>query len=532
MIIRKWVVIVVTVLSFLLLVACTAVAEPDAVASPTVAADNIVPTTVPDITPTTESVQEATAVPTETAAAVEDLASFTSSLQTALAQRDFTAAQAQMSDPFGFGPYRSEWSLLTPAEMVPQLEMVLPQGAALQFNPEADFMGMLDGQDPQMMMGPDVMVVAVWHSAGWGAEGQDEAILFIEELADGRFVWKALLYAPDGFLPASAELPILDEQPAPIGLLYSQPDGSLWQVDADGQPVQLWYQEGTPATPSPDGKHAYYQIQGDLFVLDVTTGESRQLASDHDDQGTHLVGFHLWVNNTTILSSVLLDREESGPNFGHPALVDIDTGDVTFIDTEHLLSSLPAISDSGAIAYSTVPQSADDTETTWIYRPESGVISFNVADYDGAPELFYGSPGWSPDERYLAWLGSDGINVQLTVFDLEGNSAFAQEPFGGAPFGGARPNPIFSEDGNWIALRQLTNAPGNDGLWLYTQDGQPPLFLAHNGGESFWANDHLLLFLDYDENFNAQLQQYNVATGVRSVVTLPDVFQIFGIATP
>ncbi|MAT97848.1 MAG: hypothetical protein CL608_11945 [Anaerolineaceae bacterium] len=62
-----------------------------------------------------------------------------------------------------------------------------------------------------------------------------------------------------------------------------------------------------------------------------------------------------------------------------------------------------------------------------------------------------------------------------------------------------------------------------------TQDGQEPVFIAQNGGESLWVNDHLLLFIAYDENFNAQLQQVDTLTGTRSVVILPDVFQIFSI---
>jgi hypothetical protein len=514
---HKWLVIV-SVLSVWLLVACTAVTEPDVTVSST---------TVPDIPATPETEPEPTAV------SADGLAQFTITLQTALTQRDFATAQAQMSDPFGFGPYRSEWSQLAPADMAAQLEMMLPEGATLQFNPEADVVAMLDGQNPQMMLGPDVTVTAVWHSSGWGAEGQDEAIMFIEEMADGRFAWKAMIYAPAGFLPESAELPILDEQPAPIGLLYSQPDGSLWQVGVAGQPAQLWYQEGTPATPSPDGKHAFYLIQGDLWLLDVTTGESRQLTSDHDDAGTHLTGFSYWYDDSTILTGLRLDLvREDGPTVGHPSLVDIETGEVVVLDADHLMSSFPAISTSGAVAYSSVMLSANDSQTTWIYQPDTGVTLFDRAAFPGAPEGVYSAPAWSVDGRFLAWLVSDGVNVQLTVFDQESGMVAALPAFTGLAFGGPYPNPIFSVDANWIALRQLTNDPPTTGLWLYGQDGGPPLFVAQNGGESLWVNDHLLLFLDYDENFNAQLQQYDRLTNVRSVVTLPAAFQIFGIAQP
>ncbi len=502
-------------------------------ASPTAVIDTSEPTAVPNITPTVAVVEEPTAVPTETAVPANALDEFTTTLQTALTVRDFAALPGLMSDPFGFGPYRSEWSLLTPDQMAAQLEMMLPEVAMVQFNPDADISAMLDGQDPQQMMGPDVTVAAVWHSSGWGATGQDEAILFVEELADGRFAWKAMILAPDGFLPDSAELPIMDEQPAPIGLLYTKVDGSLWQVSAEGQPEQFLFQEGVVPVPSPNGQHAFYQIQGDLFVLDVASGESSQLTSDHDEDGTHLTGFSFWYDNRTILTGVRLDPiAEDGPTVGHPALINIETGQLTVVNEEHLMSSFPAISASGAIAYSTVMLSPDDTQTTWIYRPDSGVTLFGRSLFSGAPEGVYSSPGWSVDGRFLAWLVSDGMSVQIAVFDLESGSVATLPSFTGAAFGGPYPNPVFSEDPNLIALRQFTGVAENDGLWLYTQDGQPPLFIAHNGGESFWVNEHLLLFLDYDENFNGQLQQYDALTGVRSVVTLPDVFQIFGIVTP
>ena len=137
----------------------------------------------------------------------------------------------------------------------------------------------------------------------------------------------------------------------------------------------------------------------------------------------------------------------------------------------------------------------------------------------------------SADGRFLAWLAITGTNVNhLAIFDLETGTVANLPAYQGVGFGGPYPNPVIGPDPNWIALRQYTEISAAAGLWLYTQDGQPPLFIAHNGGESLWVNDHLLLFLDYDENYNAQLQQYDVLTGVRSAVTLPNVAQIFGIA--
>ncbi|MCA9945841.1 MAG: hypothetical protein KC449_20300 [Anaerolineales bacterium] len=534
MAIRKLLVLV-TFLSFLLMAtACTPEAEPAAETTPVaeIAATSeptAAPTTASTVEPTVAEEPEPTAVPTETADPLQEMRIFADAFQMALQNGDLEAVQSYMSDAFAFGAYRSEWQQGTPEEMLPQIANVLPAAPIVFELQDVNIDKLVDGQDPTMMLGPDVTVALVWHTTGWGAEGQDEAILFVEETAVGNFAWKAMLYAPNGFLPESAELPILDEQPAPVGLLYHKPDGSLWQVAADGQPVQLWNQEGTPAIPAPDGQHAFYQIQGDLWLLDVASGESSQLTSDHDDQGIHLAGFNYWVDSGTILSGILQDWEEGGPNLGHPALIDIATAEITVLDDQHLMSSFPAISANGAIAYSSVQQSADDAQLTWVYNPAAGVAAFAPTEYVGALDGFYTAPAWSVDGRSLSWLVSNGVDFQLAIVDLESKTAVGMVAYPGAAFGGPYPNPIISPDGSKIALRQLTNDPATTGLWLYALDGQEPLFIAHNGGESFWVNEHLLLFLDYDENFNAQLQQYDTLTGTRSVVTLPEVFQIFGI---
>lgn len=521
-----------SLLSLLLgMMACMAVSEP--AADPTAAALPTIsePTVEPD--PTEMIEPEATDVPVETAVPAQTLDEFTTALQTALAQRDFVALQAFMSDPFGFGPFRSEWSQLTPAQMAAQLETLLPEGASVQFSLVPDLVAMLDGQDPQQMLGPDVALAAVWHSTGWGAAGQDEAILFVEELADGRFAWKAMILAPGGFLPESAELPIMDEQPAPVGLLYSQPDGSLWQVGADGQPQKLTDQP--EAVPSPDGQHAVYMSSDDNFwLIDLASGEKTQLTSTADNVYP-ANGRPQWANNETILVGLWFDLDaEGGPNWGHPTLINIGSGELTRLDESSplLMRSIPAFSETGVIAFDTVGRSANDQELNWIYLPGQAPVAFEANAFaNAAANAGYTSPALSADGRFLAWLAITDTNVNhLAIFDLETGTVANLPAYQGVGFGGPYPNPVIGPDPNWIALRQYTEISAAAGLWLYTQDGQPPLFIAHNGGESLWVNDHLLLFLDYDENYNAQLQQYDVLTGVRSAVTLPNVAQIFGIA--
>lgn len=515
---------------WLLATACTAETAPAAEATavpPTITESTASPTDAPLPTPTIEPTAEleATEVPTD------DLTTFMTAVQAALAERDFDRLVSLMSDPFAFGNYRSEWQQFAPADLRPLLENWLPAGAAVQFSPEdTDLSAMLDGQPAQTMLGPDVPVVAAWHSTGWGAEGDDEVILFVVEEGDGRFALKAMLYAPYGFLLELNDLPVQDEQPAPVGLLYASADGGIWQIGVDGQPQQLTAQPD--AVPAPDGRHAFYAADDNLWLIDLASDERTQLTSTAD--GVYLAGSEQWADNETILAGVWLDLEtEGGPNMGRPALIDIASGALTLLDEpDHLLMrGYPAVSATGSVAFDHGGRSADDRDFNWTYQPETGTMLFEAGDFVNAVEnAGYTAPAWSADGRFLAWLTFTGENVNhLAVFDLESSTVANLPSYQGVGFGGPYPNPVIGPDPNWIALRQLTADPDLTGLWLYTQDGQEPVFIAHNGGESLWLNDHVLLFIDYEENYNAQLQQYDALTGIRSAITLPDVAEIFGI---
>ena len=531
---RFFVFSLVTMMLLGLLAACTATTEPASDATPAIT--NTVALTPTVIELTSEPTEEPELVltsepePTETAVSLGDLSTFLTLFQTALIDQEMATLSELMAADFGYGGYRSEWQLGTPEQFLPQIEAFLPATGSLQIVPDADLVTLLDGQDPQMMMGPDIAVAAVFLTTGWGPEGADEAILFVEELPNGRFVWKAMLYAADGFQPAAAELPIIDEQPAPVGLIFSDTTGALQRVATDGSVERLTIEQ--TALPSPDGQHAIYESEGDLWLIELETGQITSLTSADGDMPTFLAGYQQWVDNDTILVGVWLDLEtEGGPNLGHPALIDISTGEMTLIDADRLMASFPAAAPTGAIAYSSVQRSADDTAFTWIYTPEAGTEPFDTTVYGSLPTGGYTAPAWSTNGRLLAWLIlGENNQTDIAVFDTEAQTVRVMPGFAGAAFGGPYPNPIFNPSGSHIALRQFTNDIATTGLWVYPLDGAAPLFVAQNGGESLWVSDEQLLFVDYDENFNGQLQQVNIQTSIRSVITLPDALLPLSVA--
>ena len=132
------------------------------------------------------------------AASASDLDAFDMALRSAISNRDFAQMNANMNDSFAIGWWQSEWVDLGAAEATTELQnRYLPDGANVTFE-AADLAGLLGGQDPFAMLGPDVNVQRVLFSRGW-MDGQGEAMVYVSQSADGSLTWDALLIAPEGF---------------------------------------------------------------------------------------------------------------------------------------------------------------------------------------------------------------------------------------------------------------------------------------------------------------------------------------------
>jgi hypothetical protein len=131
-----------------------------------------------------------------------------SALPEALANQDYDILQQLMGEPFVIGYWRSEGVVLTPAEAIEQLQAsLLPSPAKLAFTFDREQFPDLDGVDPAGAFGPDVMIVDLVYSQGWGAVGEDETILAIAQRPDGRRYWSGMIYGPGGFVYQPDPLP-------------------------------------------------------------------------------------------------------------------------------------------------------------------------------------------------------------------------------------------------------------------------------------------------------------------------------------
>ena len=82
---------------------------------------------------------------------------------------------------------------------------LLPNPAAVSFVRDPaqihDLVIALGPPDLYQAFGPDVNVVELIYSQGWGSDGQSDTMLMISEDANGQRYWRGMLIGPAGFEP-------------------------------------------------------------------------------------------------------------------------------------------------------------------------------------------------------------------------------------------------------------------------------------------------------------------------------------------
>lgn len=314
------------------------------------------------------------------------------------------------------------------------------------------------------------------------------------------------------------ESPRSDLVPAPPGLFFRTAEG-LWRVGASGKPELLTAR--TLALPSPDGRSAILRDDnGVVWLLDLASGQEQAL-----DLGVQAMGLFSWLDSQRCLIGFWAGVEDEGPNTGRLGLYDLSSGVLTDLETG-LTSAPPAVSPDGRlVAYSAF-------DAAYLYAVGGAAEPLDIAGLAGFPEsksLYYGTAAWSPDGRRLAWLigggfGTEGAwQIGLYVLDLSAGAAeqiYAYEPAG---FGGWLSAPIWSPDGEWLALPLFASTPEASGLWLVSADGRVTrqVLLTTQITGLVWSGRQLL-FSDQSVVESGELRVLDLVAGWKqSPVDLP-----------
>jgi hypothetical protein len=127
-------------------------------------------------------------------------------IQDGLRSRNISTLPGYMADPFMFGYHRSEGMLYTPTEMLEQLPELynfyaVNYSPRLTFTTDRGLFPDLEGIPIDSILGPDVEIVLVIYSQGWGFDGLGGSLLFFTQDEDGNYHWYGMLHSPDDFSP-------------------------------------------------------------------------------------------------------------------------------------------------------------------------------------------------------------------------------------------------------------------------------------------------------------------------------------------
>jgi hypothetical protein len=139
---------------------------------------------------------------------------FDQQLVDALNVRNYDLLRVMMDDSFMIVTWRSEGTNYQTDSAIQQLQMnYLNTTNSLVLEPSKNLIELLGGVDPVSILGPDLGLVSPIYVSGFGADGKDEAILYVGTLSDGSLFWHGLLFAKGGFAPT---IPVTGSNPTPV----------------------------------------------------------------------------------------------------------------------------------------------------------------------------------------------------------------------------------------------------------------------------------------------------------------------------
>jgi uncharacterized protein YgiM (DUF1202 family) len=162
---------------------------------------------------------------------IRDLSQFNNHLVGALSARDYNQLKSFMDGNFMIGYWLSEGTSNSPEQAIELLQRsLLSSSSPVAADPARNLIALL-GMDPVTIVGPEVLEARPLFTSGWGAEGRDEAILFVAKRANGDLYWHGLLFAKDGFtkpVPTATPKPVdMNAYPTNVQYVMARQDVNL-----------------------------------------------------------------------------------------------------------------------------------------------------------------------------------------------------------------------------------------------------------------------------------------------------------------
>jgi hypothetical protein len=349
--------------------------------------------------------------------------------------------------------------------------------------------------------------------------------------------------------PTASPMPtLLPTTTPPTGLVYRTADG-LWLVDANGQPQRLF--DNPDSILLPNGRGILYVQYEDIWFFNLASSETRNLTQTAEGWECCPQWSASRPDSVFFLAGTG-DPEISELGFWGTASLTADVYQIT--SSNDVLSGPFALSPDGqTVAYLSGREN-------WLLQWGGEPQPFLLEEYGLVPHgdnFYLHSPAWSPDGRQLAWMASantdNGHTIQVALFNLETKEARFLHPFTPPGRDILPPKPVWSIDGQWLAMTDVSWEEGPAGgprwlqvpLWVIRTDGSgeeyalyidPLLDNPATGWEAAWSPDSRWLAFSPHGSMNEYAAVWLAEIGTWQVrrVDLPAVgdVEVAGWITP
>ncbi|MBX3058251.1 MAG: PD40 domain-containing protein [Anaerolineae bacterium] len=288
--------------------------------------------------------------------------------------------------------------------------------------------------------------------------------------------------------------PIPSPTPVPPfpGMVYTTAEG-LWQVNTNWQPELLF---DRPGVLEPNGRRVLYEQDGDIWVLDLITGNQQNVTNTPDSIECCI---KWWPNKPDTFFAITYHEDDIFESVVGKMTAVTLAGDTTILAQETVGAS--SISPDGQII------SFEDL----YYQPflyqlggEIELLTLESETLEEASWVAFENPIWSPDGQKIAWNIAYGNETQqwvaLAIYHVGEPEIQILHPIHPAGYSGGTHPPVWHPNSAWVVFDAVDEVVSEQGSWVIAIDGSSQTNIGVIR-QPVWNPDGRYLLYQTDEGY-------------------------------